>query len=82
MAKRGAMVFVVIIGAALAALVAWATGVLVRRERRRLGTSAEAHRIESAATRGVRDARRHARSLHHNGGAGGISRLDDRDSNH
>ncbi|WP_405541467.1 hypothetical protein OG478_03535 [Streptomyces phaeochromogenes] len=60
----------------------WATGVLVRRERQRLGTSAEAHRIESVATRGIRDARRHARSLHHIGGAGGISRLPDHDPRH
>ncbi|WP_189841198.1 hypothetical protein [Streptomyces umbrinus] len=76
------MVLVVITGVAMVMLVTWATGVLVQRERQRLGTSAEAHRIESAATRGIRDARRHARSLHHIGGAGGISRLPDHDPRH
>jgi dihydroorotate dehydrogenase len=76
------MVLVVITGVVMATLVTWATRVLVRRERKRLGISAEAHRIESTATRGIRDARRHARSLHHIGGAGGISRLRDRDWNH
>ncbi|MEV7891752.1 hypothetical protein ACWD3I_48120 [Streptomyces sp. NPDC002817] len=73
------MALVVILGAALAMLGAWAIGVLVRRDRRRLGTSEEAHRIESAATRRIRDTRRHARALHHIGGGAGISRLDDRD---
>ncbi|MGW0565981.1 hypothetical protein [Streptomyces tauricus] len=62
------------------ALVTWAMGVLVVRRRRHFGMSAEAHRIELAATRGMRDARRHARSLHHIGGAAGISRLHGRDS--
>ncbi|TLS44034.1 hypothetical protein FE633_22355 [Streptomyces montanus] len=73
------MVIMLFVGAALFGVLAWATGVLVRRERRRLGTSAEAHRIESAATRGIRDARRRARALHHTGGSGGISRMDVRD---
>ncbi|MEU6379304.1 hypothetical protein [Streptomyces sp. NPDC046909] len=73
------MTLVVILGTALAALVAWAIGVLVRRERRRLGTSAEGHRIESAATRRIRDTRRYARVLHHIGGGAGIGRIDDRD---
>ncbi|NGO12157.1 hypothetical protein G5C60_32275 [Streptomyces sp. HC44] len=73
------MVFVVIVGVALLGLVVWATGVLIRRESRRLETTAEGHRIESAATQGIRDARRRARALHRMGGAGGISRLDVRD---
>jgi hypothetical protein len=73
------VVIAVIVGVALLGLVAWATGVLVRRDRRRIGTGADAHRIESAATRGLRDARRRARALHHIGGSGGISRWDMRD---
>ena len=73
------MVLVVIVGVALLGLVAWATVVLIRRDRRRLETTADAHRIESAATQGIRDARRRARALHRMGGAGGISRLDVRD---
>ncbi|MEV0222491.1 hypothetical protein [Streptomyces sp. NPDC050704] len=70
------MFFVVITGGVLATIVAWATVVLVRRDRRRPALGPEAHRIEAAATRGIRDARRHARSLNHIGGAGGIDRLD------
>ncbi|MDO0937705.1 hypothetical protein QQY66_40485 [Streptomyces sp. DG2A-72] len=73
---------VVILGAGLAVLMAWAIGVLVRRERRRLGTSPEAQRIEAAATRSIRDTRRRVRALHHLGGAAGIGRLDDRDVKH
>ncbi|MFJ4791079.1 hypothetical protein [Streptomyces sp. NPDC088794] len=67
----------VILGIALAVLMAWAIGVLVRRERRRPENSAEAQRIEAVATRSIRDTRRRARALHHIGGAAGISRLDD-----
>ncbi|MFE9642612.1 hypothetical protein ACFYO0_00310 [Streptomyces sp. NPDC006365] len=73
------MVLVVIVGVALLGLVAWATTVLIRRERRRPERTADAHRIESAATRGIRDARRRARALDRIGGAGGISRLDVRE---
>lgn len=73
---------VMILGVALAVLMAWAIGVLVRRERRRPGRSVEAQRIEVAATRGIRDTRRRARALHHVGGAAGIGRLDDRDVRH
>ncbi|MGW3413125.1 hypothetical protein [Streptomyces sp. NPDC000888] len=72
----------VILGVALAGLMTWAIGVLVRRERRRPGTSEEAQRIEVAATSGIRDMRRRARALHHIGGAAGIGRLDDRDVRH
>lgn len=73
---------VVILGAGLAVLMAWAIGVLVRRERRRLGAGPDTLRIEAAATRSIRDTRRRARALHHLGGAAGIGRLDDRDMKH
>jgi hypothetical protein len=73
------MVLVVIVGVALLGLVAWATTVLIRRERRRPEMTADAHRIESAATAGIRDARRRARALDRIGGGGGISRLDGRE---
>ncbi|GAA2636198.1 hypothetical protein [Streptomyces vastus] len=73
------MVLVVIVGVGLLGLVAWAATVLIRRERRRPETTADAHRIESAATQGIRDARRRARALDRIGGAGGISRLDVRE---
>jgi hypothetical protein len=70
----------VVVGVALVAIVAWAVGVLVRRERRRFEAGTDTHRIEAAATRGVRDTRRRARAVHHIGGAAGIGRVDDRDT--
>ncbi|WP_328773076.1 hypothetical protein [Streptomyces sp. NBC_00286] len=68
----------VLVGVALLGLVAWATTVLIQRERRRPELTAESHRIELAAMQGIRDARRRARALHRIGGDGGISRLDGR----
>ena len=55
------MVTVLGMMAAVASVIGWLTAVLVRRERRRGETSAEALRIETAAGAGVREARRRAR---------------------
>lgn len=77
---RGTMGYV---GAALAiaaAGLAVPMAVLVRRERRRIPLNPEAHRIEAAATRGLRDARRQAHAYQHFADANGVSALRDRDS--
>jgi hypothetical protein len=75
------MIFLVVLATALVLIPTAGIAVLIRRERRRLGTSLEARRIESAATRGIRDARRQAHAYQHFNDAGGISSLRDRDSN-
>ncbi|MCW8103248.1 hypothetical protein [Streptomyces tauricus] len=54
--------------------------VLVRRQRRRVGSSSEAQRIEAAATSGIRDARRQAHAHQHFNDGGGLSAVRDRDS--
>jgi hypothetical protein len=54
--------------------------VLLRRERRRMGSSPQARRIEAAAAQGVRDARRQAHARRHFNGTGSIGGLRDRDS--
>lgn len=58
------MISFLIPGALAFLIIAASTAVLIRRDRRRMESSAEAMRIESAATRGVRDARRRARGYH------------------
>ncbi|WP_159056475.1 hypothetical protein [Streptomyces yokosukanensis] len=53
--------------------------VLVRRERRRMPLNPEAHRIEAAATRGLRDARGQAHAYQHFADVNGVSALRNRD---
>ncbi|MFE0103665.1 hypothetical protein [Streptomyces sp. NPDC059009] len=70
-------------GAAIAAVVAILVAsimVLVRRERRRMPLRPETHRIETTATRGLRDARRQAHAYQHFSDAQGLSALRDRDA--
>ncbi|MGW1157384.1 hypothetical protein ACWD5Q_14745 [Streptomyces sp. NPDC002513] len=75
------MLCLVLTGLALASVVAAATIVLVRRERRRMVPSPDGQHIEAAATRAFRDARRQAHAYEHFSDAGGsISALRDRDS--
>ncbi|MDQ0947169.1 hypothetical protein QFZ24_001092 [Streptomyces phaeochromogenes] len=74
------MVYLVLAATAVASIVAAAMTVLVRRRRRRPDSGSEAQRIEAAATRGVRDARRQAHAHQHFNDVGGISALRDRDS--
>jgi Flp pilus assembly protein TadB len=71
------MVYLVLAASAVGAVVAAAMIVLVRRERRRTDSSPEARRIEAAATRGLRDARRQAHAYQH---FSGVSALRDHDS--
>ncbi|MEU8984750.1 hypothetical protein [Streptomyces sp. NPDC048309] len=74
------MVYVVMAAAAVVSILAIAMAVLARRERRRMSSSPEAHRIEARATWGLRDARRLAHAYHHFADANGISAMRDRDS--
>ncbi|MEU6818937.1 hypothetical protein [Streptomyces sp. NPDC046860] len=60
-------------------VLAWSVTVLVRRDRRRSPSGPEARRIEAAATRGLRDARRRAHTLHRFNDVDGVSALRDRD---
>ncbi|RZU28820.1 hypothetical protein EV284_6155 [Streptomyces sp. BK022] len=69
----------VVASAGVALVLAWSVTVLVRRDRRRSPGSPEALRIEAAATRGLRDARRRAHAFHHFGDIDGVSALRDRD---
>jgi hypothetical protein len=74
------MVYMVVAASAVASVLAAALTVLVRRERRRSVSGPEGHRIETAATQALRDARRQAHARHHFDDGGGISALRDRDS--
>ncbi|MEU9186848.1 hypothetical protein AB0D14_20330 [Streptomyces sp. NPDC048484] len=74
------MVYLVLVATAVLSIMAAAVFVLVGRHRRRLASSSEAQRIEAAATRGIRDARRQAHAFHHFDDGGGVSALRDRDS--
>ncbi|MFF3406455.1 hypothetical protein ACFYW8_09615 [Streptomyces sp. NPDC002742] len=75
------MVYLVMTAIAVVCIVAAAAVVLVRRDRRRMAASPEARRIETAATRGLRDARRQAHAYEHfSDASGSISALRDRDS--
>ena len=75
------MVYLAMTASALVSVVATALVVLVRRDRRRQATGPDAGRIEAAATREFRDARRQAHGYQHFSDAGGsISALRDRDS--
>ena len=76
------MVYLAMTAVALVSIVATAVTVLVRRDRRRMAAaSPEAQRIEAAATRDFRDARRQAHGYEHfSDASGGISALRDRDS--
>ncbi|MFF7386634.1 hypothetical protein [Streptomyces griseoluteus] len=60
-------------------VLAWSVTVLVRRDRRRPPGGPEARRIEAAATRGLRDARRRAHAFHRFDDINGVSALRDRD---
>ncbi|MET7438808.1 MULTISPECIES: hypothetical protein [unclassified Streptomyces] len=74
------MVYLVIAASAVAAVLTAALTVLVRRERRRSVSGPDGHRIETAATQALRDARRQAHARQHFNDGGGISALRDRDS--
>ncbi|MGX1910019.1 hypothetical protein ACWIID_14300 [Streptomyces phaeochromogenes] len=74
------MVYLVLAATAVLSIAAAAVIVLVGRQRRRMESGSEARRIEAAATRGVRDARRQAHAQQHFNDAGGFSALRDRDS--
>ncbi|MFG2481104.1 hypothetical protein [Streptomyces fagopyri] len=74
------MAYVVLAVAAVMSILAIAATVLVRRERRRMPSGPDAHRIEARAARGLRDARRQAHASHHFADGGGVSALRDRDS--
>ncbi|MFI6274903.1 hypothetical protein [Streptomyces sp. NPDC050988] len=74
------MVYLVLTATAVGSVVVAAAIVLVGRQRRRMDSGPEARRIEAAATRGVRDARRQAHAQQHFNDAGGIGALRDRDS--
>lgn len=74
------MVYLMLAALVVVSIVAASAVVLVRREQRRMAPSPEAQRIEAAATRGIRDARRQAHAYHHFNDAGGVSALRDRDS--
>lgn len=65
---------------AVVAMLAVPMTVLVRRERRRMPVNPEAHRIEAAATRGFRGARRQAHAYQYFSDLNGVSALRDRDS--
>ncbi|MGW2292049.1 hypothetical protein [Streptomyces phaeochromogenes] len=54
--------------------------VLVRRQRRRMGSSSEAQGIEAAVTSGIRDARRQAHAYQYFNDGGAVSAVRDRDS--
>jgi hypothetical protein len=74
------MGYVVVALAAVASILAVVMNLLVRRERRRLPLNPEAHRIEGAAIRGLRDARRQAHAYQRFADVNGVSALRDRDS--
>ena len=75
------MVYLAMTALALVSVVATAMTVLVRRDRRRTAASPEARRIEAAATRDFRDARRQAHGYQHfSDASGSVSALRDRDS--
>jgi ABC-type nickel/cobalt efflux system permease component RcnA len=74
------MVYMAIAVAALVIVLTLAITVLVRRDRRRMPLDPDGHRIEAAATRGLRDARRQAHTYHHFADTNGVSALRDRDS--
>ncbi|MCZ4515782.1 hypothetical protein O3Q52_48300 [Streptomyces sp. ActVer] len=74
------MVYLVLAATAALSIAGAAVIVLVGRQRRRMESGSEARRIEAAAKRGVRDARRQAHAHQHFNHAGGINALRDRDS--
>ncbi|MFD3374286.1 MULTISPECIES: hypothetical protein [unclassified Streptomyces] len=74
------MVYLVLAVTAVVSIVTAAVTVLVGRQRRRMESGPESRRIEGAATRGVREARRQAHAQQHFNDAGGFSALRDRDS--
>ncbi|MEU9900439.1 hypothetical protein AB0H69_42300 [Streptomyces phaeochromogenes] len=74
------MVYLVLAATAVVSILTAAVTVLVGRQRRRMHSRPEARRIESAATRGVRDARRQAHAQQYFKNAGGLAALRDRDS--
>ncbi|MGA6227305.1 hypothetical protein ACPESV_44060 [Streptomyces umbrinus] len=74
------MVYLVLAATAVLSIVTAAVTVLVGRQRRRTDSGPEARRIEAAATRGVRDARRQAHAQQYFNDAGGLGALRDRDS--
>ncbi|MGW3420109.1 hypothetical protein [Streptomyces phaeochromogenes] len=74
------MVYLVLAATAVVSIVAAAVTVLVGRQRRRMDFGPDALRIEAAATRGVRDARRQAHAQQHFNDAGGFGAPRDRDS--
>lgn len=74
------MVYLVLAATAAVSILTAAVTVLVGRQRRRMDSGPEARRIESAATKGVRDARRQAHAQQHFNDVGPLGALRDRDS--
>ena len=75
------MVYLAMTALALVSVVATAMTVLVRRDQRRTAASPQARRIEAAATRDFRDARRQAHGYQHfSDASGSVGALRDRDS--
>jgi len=74
------MVYSVLAVTAVVSIAVAAVTVLVRRQRRRMDPGSEAWRIEAAATRGIRDARRQAHAQQYFNDGGGLSAVRDRDS--
>lgn len=74
------MVYLVLAATAVVSIVTVAVAVLVGRQRRRMDSGPQAWRIEAAATKGVRDARRQAHAQQHFNDGGGLGALRDRDS--
>jgi len=66
--------------AAVASVLGVAMTVLVRRKRRQMPLDPEGRRIEGAANRGLREARRTAHAYQHFADGNGVSALRDRDS--
>lgn len=66
--------------AAVVAILTGAITALVRRDRRRIALHPDGHRIEAAATQGLRDAHRQAHAYHHFADTNGVSALRNRDS--
>lgn len=73
------MLYLILTVAAVVSVGAASTVVLVGRRKRRFDSGPEAQRIEAAATKGMRDARRRAHASQYFNDGGGISALRDRD---
>ena len=70
---------IVLASAVLALALAVTVAVLVRRDRRRLPGGPDTGRLETAAGRGLRDARSRVRAARHFAASDGLAGLRDRD---